>query len=57
MKTSTVRSRKREQQVSDGAYDGRYKTKVVPDKKKKTAKRRAKINPYEDFPETNKQGI
>jgi hypothetical protein len=56
--TSTTKSRKRDQQIADGAYDGRYKTKVVPDKKKEaTRKRVKKINPYKDFPLTNRQGI
>jgi hypothetical protein len=58
MKNSTTKSRKRQQQVDDGAYDGRYKTKVVPDKKKAEKKRRVKkVDPYVDFPETNGQGI
>ena len=30
----TTESRKRQSQVEAGAYDGRYKTKVVEDKKK-----------------------
>ena len=34
----TTESRKRQAQVDDGVYDGRYKTKVVEDKKKKVAK-------------------
>ena len=34
----TTESRKRQAQVEAGAYDGRYKTKVVDDKKKKVAK-------------------
>lgn len=33
-----TKSKKREEQVKQGAYDGRYKTKIVPDKKKKLAK-------------------
>jgi len=58
MKNSTTKSRKRQQQVDDGAYDGRYKTKVVPDKKKSEKKKRVKkFDPYVDFPETNGQGI
>jgi hypothetical protein len=58
MKPSTTRSRKRQQQVEDGVYDGRYKTKVVPDKKKSAKKKRTKgFDPYEDFPETNSQGV
>lgn len=57
MKASTTKSRKRQAQVEAGAYDGRYKTKVVPDKKKKESTRKIKINPYEDFPQTNQQGI
>jgi hypothetical protein len=58
MKTSTTKSRKRQQQIDDGAYDGRYRTKVVPDKKKAERKRRVKkFDPYVDFPETNAQGI
>jgi hypothetical protein len=58
MKNSTTKSRKRQQQVDDGAYDGRYKTKVVPDKKKAEKKKRVKkFDPYIDFPETNGQGI
>jgi hypothetical protein len=31
-------SRKRQAQVEAGVYDGRYKTKVVEDKKKKATK-------------------
>lgn len=31
--TGTVKSRKRTQQVEAGAYDGRYRTRVVKDKK------------------------
>jgi hypothetical protein len=58
MKNSTTKSRKRQQQVDDGVYDGRYKTKVVPDKKKAEKKKRVKkLDPYVDFPETNGQGI
>jgi hypothetical protein len=58
MKNSTTKSRKRQQQVDDGVYDGRYKTKVVPDKKKAEKKKRVKkIDPYIDFPKTNGQGI
>jgi len=34
----TTESRKRQSQVEAGAYDGRYKTKVVEDKKKKVAR-------------------
>jgi hypothetical protein len=34
----TTESRKRQSQVEAGVYDGRYKTKVVDDKKKKVAK-------------------
>jgi hypothetical protein len=34
----TTESRKRQAQVDAGVYDGRYKTKVVEDKKKKVAR-------------------
>jgi hypothetical protein len=34
----TTESRKRQAQIDAGVYDGRYKTKVVDDKKKKVAK-------------------
>lgn len=34
----TTESRKRQAQVEAGVFDGRYKTKVVEDKKKKAAK-------------------
>lgn len=34
----TTESRKREAQIEAGVYDGRYKTRVVEDKKKKVAK-------------------
>lgn len=54
---STTKSRKRQSQIDAGAYDGRYKTKVVPDKKKEATKRRVKIDPYKDFPELNRQGM
>lgn len=36
--TSTTQSRKRQAQIEAGAYDGRFKTRVVQDKKKKAAK-------------------
>jgi hypothetical protein len=36
--SGTTESRKRQAQVEAGAYDGRYKTKVVEDKKKKAAR-------------------
>ena len=36
--SGTTESRKRQAQIEAGAYDGRYKTKVVDDKKKKVAK-------------------
>ncbi len=41
---------KRNDQVAAGAYDGRYKVKVVADKKKKAAKlwaRKTKIKIYD----------
>lgn len=57
-KVSTTRSRKRDQQIKDGAYDGRYKTKIVPDKKKQSVKKRIKkINPHDDFMEMCNRGI
>lgn len=56
-KKDSTRSRKRQQQVDAGVYDGRYKTKIVPDKKKEASKRKTKIDPYEDFPQTNGQGV
>jgi hypothetical protein len=34
----TTESRKRQAQIDAGVYDGRYKTKVVEDKKKKVAR-------------------
>jgi hypothetical protein len=34
----TTQSRKRQEQIDAGIYDGRYATKVVEDKKKKMAK-------------------
>lgn len=34
----TTESRKRQDQIDAGAYDGRYMTKIVEDKKKKMAK-------------------
>ena len=36
--SGTTESRKRQAQIEAGAYDGRYKTKVVEDKKKKAAR-------------------
>lgn len=58
MSNTTTRSRKRKQQVDAGVYDGRYRTKIVPDKKKQAVKKRVKkINPYEDFLQLNSQGI
>lgn len=36
--SGTVQSRKRQSQVEAGMFDGRFKTKVVEDKKKKVAK-------------------
>ena len=47
----TTESRKRQEQVEAGVYDGRYKTKVVEDKKKKAAKiacRKFKQTQHED---------
>lgn len=42
---------KRQQQVQDGAYDGRYRVKIVQDKKKqarrKWARKKQKNNPSE----------
>ena len=49
--SGTTESRKRQAQIEDGAYDGRYKTKVVEDKKKKAARivcRKFKQNGIED---------
>lgn len=59
MKTkSSTRAIKREQQVKDGAYDGRFRTKVVTDKKKEKSKNGCKnIDPYDEYPSTNRQGI
>lgn len=37
-KIGTTESRKRQAQVEAGVFDGRYKTKVVEDKKKKATK-------------------
>lgn len=37
-KTGTVQSRKRQAQVEAGMFDGRFKTKIIQDKKKKVAK-------------------
>ena len=36
--SNTTQSRKRQAQIEAGAYDGRFKTKVVEDKKKLVAK-------------------
>jgi hypothetical protein len=36
-------SNKRQDQVDQGAYDGRYKVKIVPDKKKQAKKLWARI--------------
>ena len=36
--------RKRDEQIKQGAYDGRYKVKIVPDKKKKARKNWARKN-------------
>ncbi len=42
---NSIESRsKRDAMIKDGAYDGRYKHKVVPDKKKKKQKERWKYN-------------
>jgi hypothetical protein len=38
-----MKSLKRKQQVEAGAYDGRYRTKVVTDKKKKAKKLWARL--------------
>lgn len=42
-----IKKKNREAAIADGAYDGRFSPKVVPDKKKKTDKEKArkKINP------------
>ena len=39
-----TRAQKRKQQVEAGVYDGRYKVKVIPDKKKKARKNWARKN-------------
>ena len=49
--SGTTESRKRQAQIEAGVYDGRYKTKVVEDKKKKVARivcRKFKQNGIED---------
>ena len=49
--SGTTESRKRQAQIEAGVYDGRYKTKVVEDKKKKAARiicRKFKQNGIED---------
>lgn len=49
--SGTTESRKRQAQIEAGVYDGRYKTKVVEDKKKKVAViacRQFKQNKIED---------
>ena len=49
--SGTTESRKRQAQIEAGVYDGRYKTKVVEDKKKKAARiicRKFKQNQIED---------
>jgi hypothetical protein len=35
---NTVKARKRQAQIEAGVYDGRFKTRVVQDKKKKAAR-------------------
>lgn len=35
---TTVLSRKRESQVNDGLYDGRFMTRVIEDKKKRDSR-------------------
>jgi hypothetical protein len=35
---NTVKSRKRQAQIEAGVYDGRFKTRIVPDKKKKESR-------------------
>jgi hypothetical protein len=42
IENNTVKGRKRQAQVEAGAYDGRYITKVVEDKKKKQSKEACK---------------
>lgn len=44
MKKKIEHKIKRKEQVEAGAYDGRFRTKVIVDKKKKQSKRWAKIN-------------
>lgn len=39
---NSAKTRKRKAQVEDGAYDGRFITKVVEDKKKKESKEACK---------------
>lgn len=39
---TTTLSRKREQLLAAGAYDGRYRTKMVPNKKKEEQTKRTK---------------
>lgn len=51
MDVGTVQSRKRQDQIEQGLFDGRFKTKVVDDKRKKAAKvacRKFKQTNYED---------
>ena len=36
-------TQKREQMIKDGAYDGRFRSKVVKDKKKESSKRWARM--------------
>ncbi len=40
---NTVNGRKRQAQVEAGVYDGRFKTKVVPDKKKKASREACRL--------------
>lgn len=42
MKKRTEHQIKRDEQVKAGAYDGRYKVKVVPNKKKKLSREGAR---------------
>jgi len=43
-KASIERKLKRAKQVEDGAYDGRFKTRVVPSKRQKERQQRQKIH-------------
>ena len=45
----TTRSRKRDAQIESGAYDGRYRTRIIRDKRKESSRTRCRGNTRFEF--------